>query len=609
MEKKRRKLEKKNAGKNNKKKSRGSDFIFLKIVYPKSGILKMENSKNSQFKPGLSQQLGVGNRRESNLSIRKNKRNQKLAKRRFIDLDAENNNIDENDPLQNTNGVSKDAFINLISNFKPHLIVNAKSISDCDYQINGLVDIIRYLGNKPVGETITSLTNDGLHPGASGNFIISLPGVVRALVKFVATPQTEQNKEFQRKVILILLRLTYNQEQRKWTNILLDMDYAPIAYNHLSTTEDQLTRNYILVTLGNIAIDSNNHRDRLMGNTELLLSVIRKNVQSVPRNTIWFLRTLFFRKPVPPYDIMKHVWDIIKKSICQTFVEEKIHPEQIDCTEAALILIQEAIRSENPGTFMSYISAVCNDKELMEKLFYFVKHKHTPLGICQGSIAILKLLTKHHGELAQLVNVGYIPVMLHACEHQNVDVRSAGLMGIKQFAKYPETIRLLCSEHVIRMLYGRIQFETRLPREYALVNLAEMIYTLCNNGMHKELHMILSFKDQNPSSGIYNLSAIHNLCEAFKSEFTLKATNVRVCNALNMLIKMEQYKEKTLIDMEEMEADEYLNTKYAQTSSDESGLLKQYEKLIDALNGQDELGESGGERMDLSASVGGGFNF
>jgi len=456
--------------------------------------------------------------------------------------------------------------------------------------MNALIDILRFSAKNPIGETVTSFVgnnNGGISEGIAGNFLLSLPSVARALIER-ARRKNCNDMGFQRTALSALLHFSYLRDQRTWTVLLLDDGYCQVAFDHLIHTDDFLSCGCCLVTLGNIALESDNNRDRILGEGNAIFDAIHKNFDSTPHRVIWFLYTLFRRLPVPPLDTIRSIWYIVKGSIENTFVgrgeEHEIPEDQIDGTESALVLIFQAIRSTVQETFVSYVNIVCHDNTLMEKLVYFVKHKCTPKGIVDGSMDILRLLSKCPVEIPHLIRSGYITLMLDMCKHSDRDVRKWALFALIPFTRYPDFIPvLLNADSFYSIIFEKISWETGAPKNYAFKLLTEAVRTMVTHGMHPQL-------DTNKFSPI-----VHNLCMAFSNvdDVNEPPDMARICNALCALAKTDRYRLRTRIALEDSNAEEHLNLWYARTP--DRGLCTQFEFLLNFMDNNDD-----DEPMDIN---------
>ena len=574
----------------------------------------------SEFKTGLNSERGTQKRRDEQVDIRKKKRYEKLHKRRFVNyrveqIVGETPMVDEHDPLQRE-VVTRERFVDMMQKYNPICIVDQSE--DCATHVKLLSSMLRFFDNRlSFGEAmlpmITDLENPRpltIHPTKAYQFTQSLPAVTNRLIQLLDRPHTQNTQVLQQHILLILKQISsqrqpfqYQPTLRTWGNIMLDAGMAKVAMSHLSHTEDSLARGYCLLILGNIAMESNNARDRILGHTDLFLKVIRKNMPSQPYNAIWCLSAMFERYPVPPLEFTKRVWDIIMHSISKTKVEETLPPEQVDFTEAALKLFFHAVRNADESLFVPYISAICHDDSLMQQLFYFAKHENTPLGIAMASTEILRLLPKNVKEHAYLIQKGYLKHMFVLLENSSRKIRGDAVFAFGWFAEQKELMPVLCNAELLRCIVSGLQYESGRPKLNYVKLLCKMIATCLRHNLEPEMRQMLSFYSNH--KGI-----VHGLAEMILDDYiNCDESMLRFISILIMLTKDTRYQAQVLNELEDVEADVQLSLRYDRCQN--QLLSSKYETMLDLMDHRHEDDDDVNElqEMSLTQSMAGGYHF
>ena len=552
-------------------------------------------SKNRQdeFKRGLDRDDARSQRKEHALTTRRLKREQKLGKRRHCNYrvgTGGEREHDQGDPLACA-AVSTEELVNLINQLDADAIVH--KTDNLVAQLAAYAKIMyAFDAYYDFEDTLLTLKEKGsaFAPGAISRFLQSQQAVVQSLVELVNCEQTAENEAVQTSALFILKEFTCRRGG-EWCTQLFDLRVLPPLLNHLHFTENERTKNYCLLIVGNMVMSNVDVRQVLVEDIpDQFLEVVGGCLDQLPHNVLWLLQTLYHHNPVPGLDFTKHVWSTIRSVILTPKLEENLKREVVDYIGSALALICECVKSGNNDRFIDYIHLVCTDGDLMNKLVYYVQHQNTPLSLCALAIQILSFLPKSPPDRLYLVQRDYLSVMCNLFVHSARVVRMQATFAVSLFSTLPDYMVYLCQSTVLQALFTGATYMNQEAQFYCVTTLYAMVGLLVHRQMEPELDQLCSYRINDPS-GQPTVNVVHCLAVLFQdvTYYQNSAHLVRNLDNLISFLKAPKYKQFVLNSLEEKEAETQIQLLYDKCPLNE--VFPRYEHLLDLLNGAEEMVE------------------
>jgi len=249
-----------------------------------------QDNRMKDYKQSFNADEFKKRREESIISIRRQKREENILKRRNMDTPEEEGDAGNMHQL------------NLLPDFVQQIQTN-----DTNQQISGTIGIRRLLSiqiNPPIDDVINS-------------------GVIPYLVQFLGR---EDDPKLQFEAAWALTNVASGTTQQ--TLAIISANAIPAFVNQLRSPEVSV-REQAVWALGNIAGDSYQCRDQLLFNNvlEKLLPVTMENniKPSLRRNAVWAISNLCRGKPAPPFSVVKiaipYLAELIKSNDSQVVTD------------------------------------------------------------------------------------------------------------------------------------------------------------------------------------------------------------------------------------------------------------------------------------------------
>lgn len=246
--------------------------------------------RRGQFKSTIDKDTARKNREETSISLRKDKRDNALAKRRQQGITPA-----PVDSLGGANTVGSQAW----SEANPTQLIEGVNSQDPQVQIQAVTQFRKLLSierSPPIEEVIKS-------------------GVVPRFVQFL---QCHDNHALQFEAAWALTNIASGTSEH--TRVVISTGSVPIFVQLLSSPNDDV-REQAVWALGNIAGDSPDCRDLVLSNGALqpLLSQLHPNSKiSMLRNATWTLSNMCRGKPQPRWELVHPALPILAQLIYST---------------------------------------------------------------------------------------------------------------------------------------------------------------------------------------------------------------------------------------------------------------------------------------------------